>query len=82
MSLTEDKLTGREIEVYKYLLKGLDYYTIADYLGVKRSTIASHILNIFTKKLANSRQELMARRIEELEEEVEDLKRSKCITRV
>ena len=76
-----ETLTPREVEIYKYLLKGIDYYSIADELGVQRSTIATHALHIFSKMLVNSRQDLMVQRIEELEKEVEDLKRTKCITR-
>lgn len=77
-----ESLTNRELEIYKYLLKGIDYYSIADELGVQRSTVATHVLHIFSKMLVNSRQELMVRRIEELEKEVEDLRCAKCITRV
>lgn len=76
-----EELTDRELEIYNYLLKGLDYYSIADALNVKRSTIVTHILHVFGKKLVSSRSELMARRITELEKEVEELKRTKCITR-
>ena len=71
----QDELTKRELEVYKYLLEGIDFYSIADLLGVKRSTIATHVLHVFSKKLVNSRQELMAQRIKELEEEVKELQR-------
>lgn len=77
----QEALTNRELEIYKYLLKGTDYYTIADKLGVQRSTIATHVLHIFGKMLVNSRQDLLIRRIEELEGEVEKLKRTQCITR-
>ena len=70
----QEELTPRQLEIYKYLLKGIDYYTIADILGVERSTIATHVINICVKKDANSRQELMARRIEELEQEIKNLK--------
>lgn len=82
MNLISNTLSPRELEIYKYLLKGLDYYSIADELGVKRSTIATHILHLFNKLLVNSRQELMAQRIEELEQEVEKLKGTSCNTRV
>lgn len=77
----QETLTDREMEIYKYLLKGIDYYTIADELGVRRSTIATHVLHIFGKMLVNSRQDLLVRRIEELEKEVDELKRTECITR-
>ena len=82
MNLTSNTLSSRELEIYKYLLKGTDYYTIADELGIQRSTVATHVLHLFNKLLVNSRQELMAQRIEELEQEVEELKGTNCITRV
>ena len=76
MNLTNGSLSPRELEIYKYLLKGVDYYTIADELGVQRSTVATHVLHLFNKLLVSSRQELMAQRIEELEQEIEQLKRT------
>lgn len=82
MNLISNTLSPRELEIYKYLLKGTDYYTIADELGVRRSTIATHVLHLFNKLLVNSRQELMAQRIEELEQEMEELRGTNCITRV
>ena len=82
MNLTSNTLSSRELEIYKYLLKGTDYYTIADELGIQRSTVATHVLHLFNKLLVNSRQELMVQRIEELEQEVEELKGTNCITRV
>lgn len=74
MSLINEELSKRELEIYKYLLKGLDLYSIADELGVGRSTIATHVLHIYQKLYVSSRQELLARRIQELEEEVQKLK--------
>lgn len=82
MNLTSSTLSPRELEIYKYLLKGIDYYTIADELNIKRNTVVTHVLSLFNKLLVNSRQELMAQRIEELEQEVEELKGTNCITRV
>ena len=82
MNLISNSLSPRELEIYKYLLKGLDYYTIADELGVQRSTVATHVLHLFNKLLVNSRQELMAQRIQELEQMVEELKGTNCVTRV
>lgn len=76
MNLINGTLSPRELEIYKYLLKGVDYYTIADELGVQRSTVATHVLHLFNKLLVSSRQELMAQRIEELEQEIEQLKRT------
>lgn len=74
MNLISNVLSPRELEIYKYLLKGLDYYSIADELGVQKSTIKTHILHLYEKLLVNSRQELLIQRIEELEQEVERLK--------
>lgn len=74
MNLISNALSPRELEIYKYLLKGLDYYSIADELGVKRSTIKTHILHLYEKLLVNSRRELLIQRIEELEQEIEQLK--------
>lgn len=74
MNLISNTLSPRELEIYKYLLKGLDYYSIADELGVQKSTIKTHILRLYEKLLVNSRQELLIQRIEELEEEIEKLK--------
>ena len=74
MNLISNALSPRELEIYKYLLKGLDYYSIADELGVQRSTIKTHVLHLYEKLLVNSRQELLIQRIEELEQEVEQLK--------
>lgn len=76
MNLISNVLSPRELEIYKYLLKGLDYYSIADELGVQKSTIKTHILHLYNKLLVNSRQELMVQRIEELEQEIEQLKRT------
>ena len=74
MNLISNTLSPRELEIYKYILKGLDYYSIADELGVQRSTVATHVLHLFNKLLVNSRQELLIQRIEELEQEIAELK--------
>ena len=76
MNLISNVLSPRELEIYKYLLRGLDYYSIADELGVQKSTIKTHILHLYNNLLVNSRQELMIQRIEELEREIEQLKRT------
>ena len=82
MNMISNTLSPKELEVYKYLLKGLDYYTIADELGVQHSTVATHVLHLFNKLLVSSRRELMAQRIQELEQMVEELKGTNCVTRV
>lgn len=64
------KLTKAESEVYRLLLKGLSKKEIAKIRGVETSTVATQTLNIFYKLEAYSVHELMARRIEELENEL------------
>lgn len=81
MNLTSNSLTVREEEVYRYLLQGLNYGEIADRMTVEKSTAVTHIMNVYMKKLVGTRAELMAQRIKELEKEVEDLRRTNCITR-
>jgi len=74
MNLISNALSPRELEIYKYLLKGLDYFSIASELGIQKSTIKTHILHLYEKLLVSSRQELLVQRIEELEKEVSELK--------
>ena len=80
MNMISSTLSPRELEIYKYLLKGLDYYTIASELGLQKSTIKTHILHLYNKLLVSSRQELLIQRIEELEQELGALKGTQCIT--
>ena len=74
MNLISNALSPRELEIYKYLLKGLDYFSIANELGIQKSTIKTHILHLYEKLLVSSRQELLVQRIKELEKEVSELK--------
>lgn len=68
-----DDLTPREEEVYRYLLKGLDYYSIGELMGIGKPTLVTHIMHIFEKKLVSNRYELLALRIKELENEIKEL---------
>jgi len=77
-----ERLTNREQEIYNYLMRGMSYADIADKLIIEKSTAATHVYKIFFKKLVNSRYELMAQRISELEEEIENLKRTISNTEV
>lgn len=61
------RLTNREKEILKLLYKGLNSKKIADRLCIARCTAKSHITNIFEKLNVHSIQELLAKRIEELE---------------
>ena len=69
-----EELTQRELEIYKYLLQPLDYNSIADKACMSMGTLRTHLIHIFLKTMVNSRHELMARRIKELENEVRNLK--------
>ena len=66
-------LTKKEQEIYGYLMEGKNKKQIADYLIVSASTVNTHIANILWKTKAHSKIELMARRIKELEELVNEL---------
>lgn len=63
-------LSSRESEIYSLLLKGKKLQRIADELGLKRCTVASHVQNIYNKKSVNSRAELLVNRIEELQNQL------------
>ena len=60
---TRYKLSAREAEVVRLVLKGLDNQKIADELHISLATVKTHINNIFKKTGAESRFEL-ARMIE------------------
>ena len=76
-----EQLSKRESEVYEYLIKGLSYGEMEELLGINRTTILTHAMHIFLKKMVSSRYELMAQRIQELEKEVFNLKRTTSNTR-
>lgn len=50
-------LTPREIDILWGIAKGFTYNDIADYLGISRQTVPSHIKNIYRKLEVNSRSE-------------------------
>jgi DNA-binding NarL/FixJ family response regulator len=81
MNLIEDKLTKREEEIYHYLLQGLNYTDIARAADIEKSTVVTHIMNIYLKKMVTTRAELMAQRIEELENTILDLTGTNSNTR-
>lgn len=76
MSIEYIKLTPKEDEVYKLLLKGFGMYDIAIELDKSPSTIQTQMNNIYNKRYCNSKQGLLAQRIEELESEVSKLKQT------
>lgn len=53
------KLTGRECQIVRYILKGLSNKEIADLENIQEKTIKSHITNIFQKCDVKSRTELI-----------------------
>ena len=76
-----DELSKREQEVYEYLVKGLNYNEMEELLGISKTTILTHAMHIYLKKMVSSRYELMAQRIQELEKEVFNLRRTNSNTR-
>lgn len=75
MEIRYIELSGREREVYNLLLAGLRNKEIADRLYLSPTTVSTHIQSIFNKRCCSSRLELMAERIQELEEEVRNVRR-------
>ena len=65
-------LTPRETEIYKNEIKALAK-EIAKKLYLANCTVATHKLAIFQKRGVNSTQQLLAKRINELEETVREL---------
>lgn len=75
-------LTDREQEVYRYLLRGLSYIDIGRELDIQQPTVVKHVMNVYMKKMVGTRAELMAQRIEELENEIKNMKCTSSSTRV
>lgn len=67
------ELSPREEEVFKLILEGKSKQEIAIELCIAPSTVATHFLVIYGKKCVNSQRELMAQRIKELEETLNEL---------
>ena len=54
-------LTPREMDVFRLLLEGYTLQETADQLGVKYSTVNTHMTAIYKKLSINSRAELIIR---------------------
>ncbi len=67
----EQKLTRAEQEVYQQLLEGKTAVVIAEQLFKSVTTIKTHRMNILCKMNVHSVNELLARKIKELEIEIE-----------
>lgn len=74
MFWVQGNLTNREQEIYKYLLEGLSYADIGHLLNLQKPTVVSHIMSVYLKKMVANRNELMAQRIHELEDELKEVK--------
>lgn len=68
--------TPKEEEIYKLLLRGYTLQEIADKIYSSRATIATHCNNIMRKKMVDTRIQLMAQRIQELEEEINNIRQT------
>lgn len=63
------KLTKRENDVYKLLLQGFNKKEIAETLMIAESTVATRKAAIYEKLFVHSQSQLLAKRIQELENE-------------
>jgi DNA-binding NarL/FixJ family response regulator len=59
-SLSRDALTGREEEVLRLLVIGLDNKTISSRLGIALGTVKSHLKSVFHKLQVQSRAQAIA----------------------
>lgn len=78
MKIQKRTLTNKELIVYNLMMKGFTCPTIGELLGISRTTVATHYLHIREKLEASSKEELMARRIKELEEAIESAHTQLC----
>ena len=68
-----DALSPRECEIYRLLLQGLGQKEIALKLNIAICTVNTHLQAIYQKKFVNSQKELMAQRIKELEDVLQEI---------
>lgn len=66
-------LTKREKDVAELSYKGLGYNEIAQALFIARSTVNVHFMNIYSKLGINNRAQLLALKIKELREAINEL---------
>lgn len=77
-----DTLTASEYKVYKLLVSGYTYKDIANVLIIAPCTVTTHVISIYQKFSCNSRSELMAMRIKELEGIIDKMRNNLSDTRV
>ena len=76
-----DILTQSEYNVYKLLVSGYTYKDIALTLVIEPCTVTTHVIHIYQKFNVNSRSELMAMRIKELEDIINKMRSNLSSTR-
>ena len=76
-----DVLTPSEYNVYKLLVNGYSYKDIASTLIIAKCTVTTHVVSIYQKFNVNSRSELMAMRIKELEGVIDKMRNNLSSTR-
>lgn len=76
-----DVLTTSEYNVYKLLVNGYTYKDIASTLVIAPCTVTTHVISIYQKFNVNSRSELMAMRIKELEDIINKMRNNLSSTR-
>jgi DNA-binding NarL/FixJ family response regulator len=74
-------LTPSEYNVYKLLVNGYTYKDIATTLVIAPCTVTTHVISIYQKFNCNSRSELMAMRIKELESIIDKMRSNLSSTR-
>ena len=55
------RITSREVEIIKLLIKGIPYKVISSDLSISEKTVSKHISNIFAKVGVNNKIELISR---------------------
>lgn len=53
------RITAREVEIIKLLIKGMPYKIISAELGISEKTVSKHVSNIFVKAGVNNKVELI-----------------------
>jgi DNA-binding NarL/FixJ family response regulator len=56
-------LTGRELEILKYLVEGMSYKMVAETCFISLDTVSGHIKNIYRKLQVHSKSEAVAKAI-------------------
>lgn len=76
-----ETLTPSEYNVYKLLVNGYAYKDIASTLVIAPCTVTTHVISIYQKFNVNSRSELMAMKIKELEGVIDKMRSNLSSTR-